>query len=223
MGRLQIILKQWPSADRLARAMGVSPSAFRKWLKGEAEPSRERLVSLAKAAGVGIGWLVSGEGAEPDFREPGAAADPVGRDLATLARFVKLPRRVTTAAAGGGATQPDWAQSEFIALRQDWIQRAVNVDPSNVGLEIAVGDSMAPTIHDGDLLLVDAAARELGQFGIYVVEVAGGRLVKRIQRKIDGTVVLISDNPSYEPDYLHPVNLGEIKVIGRVVWIGGMV
>jgi hypothetical protein len=54
VGRLQTILTQWPSADRLARTMGVSPSAFRKWLKGEAEPSRERLIALARATGVGV-------------------------------------------------------------------------------------------------------------------------------------------------------------------------
>ena len=62
--RLRTILAHWPSADRLARAMGVSPSAFRKWLKGEAEPSRERLVALARAAGVGVAWLAEGEGPE---------------------------------------------------------------------------------------------------------------------------------------------------------------
>src|ERR1700753_2110267 len=65
--RLKMILAHWPSADRLARAMGVSPSAFRKWLKGEAAPSRERLVALARAAGVGVAWLAEGEGPEPVF------------------------------------------------------------------------------------------------------------------------------------------------------------
>src|ERR1700741_1347726 len=71
--RLQIILAHWPSADRLARAMGVSPSAFRKWLKGEAEPSRERLVALAHAAGVGVAWLAEGEGPETSFEGNGTS------------------------------------------------------------------------------------------------------------------------------------------------------
>ena len=71
VSRLQIILKHWPSADRLARTMGVSPSAFRKWLKGEADPSRERLVALAEIAQVEIAWLARGEGPEPDFLRSG--------------------------------------------------------------------------------------------------------------------------------------------------------
>src|SRR3954451_730189 len=80
VARLHTILSHWPSADRLARAMGVSPSAFRKWLKGEAEPSRERLVGLARVAGVGIAWLAQGEGPAPAL-EPvsGARRRPQNR------------------------------------------------------------------------------------------------------------------------------------------------
>src|SRR5579875_3814761 len=69
VARLAMIARHWPSVERLARAAGVSPSAFRKWLKGEAEPSRERLVALADAAHVGIAWLARGEGPEPHLRE----------------------------------------------------------------------------------------------------------------------------------------------------------
>src|ERR1700722_4315805 len=69
--RLHTILTHWPSADRLAREMKVSPSAFRKWLKGEAEPSRERLVALAHAADVGVAWLAEGGGPTQTFAQPG--------------------------------------------------------------------------------------------------------------------------------------------------------
>jgi transcriptional regulator with XRE-family HTH domain len=106
MGRLQIILRHWPSADRLARAMGVSPSAFRKWLRGEAEPSRERLVALADAAHVSIGWLAKGEGPEPRFAAPEAGAAR-GRSAPAeggvdTGRFVLLPKHAEAVAAGAG-------------------------------------------------------------------------------------------------------------------------
>src|SRR3954464_4819853 len=94
--RLQVILTHWPSADRLARAMGVSPSAFRKWLKGEAEPSRERLVALARASGVGVAWLAEGEGPTPAFESApnGRVRRPGGRDSGgnmDWDQFVLLP------------------------------------------------------------------------------------------------------------------------------------
>ncbi len=222
VSRLQVILRHWPSADRLARAMGVSPSAFRKWLKGEAEPSRERLVALASASKVSIGWLATGEGPEPEFAGSDRPRPRNGAEMGDLGRFVRLPRRATAAAAGvTSPSQPD--DTEFLALRQDWVRNVIGVDPAQLGLEIAVGDSMDPTIHDGNLLLLDAADQALAQFGIYVLEIAGERLVKRVQRRLDGSVVLISDNPHYERDCVPVEQVDDVKVIGRVVWIGGRV
>src|ERR1700761_5976776 len=108
--RLKTILAHWPSTDRLARAMGVSPSAFRKWLKGEAEPSRERLVALAHAAGVGVAWLAEGEGPAPAFEAVnGGRRRAGGRDTGTeidWSQFVLLPRH-PHAAAAGSVTPPD--------------------------------------------------------------------------------------------------------------------
>jgi phage repressor protein C with HTH and peptisase S24 domain len=226
VNRLQTILTHWPSADRLARAMGVSPSAFRKWLKGEAEPSRERLVALARAAGVGVAWLAEGEGPAPVFeavsaskRRPRAPQPETSFDPA---RFVLLPKH-PEAAAAGAATPPDPPVAGFIALRHDWVRSACGVDPESLLLEIAAGDSMLPTIKDGDTLLVDTSDRAVGTFGVYVLEIAGQRLVKRVQRKHDGSLVLISDNPLYQPDVVARAEAERVTVIGRVVWLGGAI
>src|SRR5579871_1013082 len=118
IARLHLILQHWPSADRLARATGVSPSAFRKWIRGEAEPSRERLISLAEAAGVSTGWLVSGEGPEPRLREvpgPGHEGPLLTNGRAVdLRSFTLLPRRPEAAAAGPESPIPPRG-SEYIA------------------------------------------------------------------------------------------------------------
>ena len=81
----------------------MSPSAFRKWLRGEAEPSRERLVALAQAAGVGVGWLAGGEGPEP--RLHGLAETQAALSVAGglgEGDYLLLPRRPEAAAAGVG-------------------------------------------------------------------------------------------------------------------------
>ena len=222
--RLHIVLRHWPSADRLARAVGVSPSAFRKWLKGEAEPSRERLVALAEAAGVGIAWLARGEGPQPEIRDARGDA----RMAKTIAggvdpeRFVLLPRQAESAAAGSG-TPPPVTRSEFIAFSHNWIRETLHLEPDDLMLETAVGESMHPTLSDQDLLLVDARDHKLREFGVYIVEYAGERLVKRVQRKLDGSLLLISDNAIYEPERIPPERTGEVVVIGRVVWCGGRI
>jgi len=227
VARLQTILQHWPSADRLARAVGVSPSAFRKWLRGEAEPSRERLVALADAASVGVAWLAKGEGPEPQFEdlrraERGAPAATTGGNL-DLRRFVVLPKRSEAAAAGAGTPPSPNLRSEFIAFGHDWIRDTFGLDPKDLLLEAAVGESMQPTIRDNDLLLIDVTDRKLREFGIYVLEFQGERLVKRVQRKLDGSVLLISDNAIYEPERIPPERAQEITVLGRVVWCGGRI
>ncbi len=212
----------------MARAVGVSPSAFRKWLKGEAEPSRERLVALSDAAGVPVGWLAKGEGTPPDLAAapPGQRSGRTAREVRSveLEQFLLLPKRPEAAAAGSATpAPPDRTTAEYVAFRHDWIRASFHIDPGELVLEIAVGDSMQPTLDDGDLLLVDTSERNLGHFGIFVLEVRGERLVKRIQRKLDGTVVLISDNPAYGEDVVSADAANGLTVIGRVVWSGGAI
>jgi phage repressor protein C with HTH and peptisase S24 domain len=224
--RLRTIVQHWPSADRLARAMGVSPSAFRKWLKGEAEPSRERLVALAHAASVGVAWLAEGEGPTPTFAQPGDnRRRSSGHDTTTetdWGQFVLLPHQAEAAAAGS-VTPPNPSGSEWMALRHDWVRATCGIEPSEVLLEIASGDSMTPTIRDGNLLLVDTTERAFGNFGIYVLEIDGQRLVKRVQRKHDGSLVLISDNTAYQPDSVDKTTADNVVIVGRVVWSGGSI
>jgi phage repressor protein C with HTH and peptisase S24 domain len=226
VARLQSIVRHWPSTDRLARATGVSPSAFRKWLRGEAEPSRERLVALAQAAGVSTGWLANGEGPEPSLQ--GLNKETRSR-LASLAatgvnaqEFVLLPRHAEAAAAGLEAP-PSSAPvgAEFMALRHDWVRSVLGIDPERVQIETALGESMLPGIQDGDLLFIDTGEQGIQRFGLYVLEIAGERFVKRVQPKLDGSVTLISDNGAYEAEHVPAERIGELRVVGRVLWILG--
>ena len=201
--------------------MGVSPSALRKWLKGEAEPSRERLIALADTAQVSIGWLAKGEGPEPAFNGGNGAArrarvadesrDPMQQ------RFVLPPRR------GGSADGRSAPHGEFLAFNRDWIRLNLKAEPENLIVEIASGKEMEPTVRAGDLLLIDTTERALHQCGVYLLDIGGERLLKRVQRKLDGSVVLISDNPAYMPDIL-PVDVAKsVSAVGRVIWSGGTI
>jgi phage repressor protein C with HTH and peptisase S24 domain len=223
VARLHYVLEHWPSADKLARAAGISPSALRKWLRGEAEPSRERLIGFADTAGVPIAWLVRGEGAQPSLHRERAADPGVEEGTAALPRaYVALPRRSTAAAAGAGSPEPDHTV-EFLAFRHDWLRTNFNLHPTDVQLVRAVGDSMEPDIRDGDLLLIDTTQTGFTEFGIYVFEVQGERLVKRVQRKFDGTLFVISDNTIYQPEIISQALAAEITVVGKVIWRAGRI
>jgi phage repressor protein C with HTH and peptisase S24 domain len=72
-------------------------------------------------------------------------------------------------------------------------------------------------------MLIDSTVQTFRNFGIYVLEINGERLVKRVQRKHDGSLVLISDNSVYQADIVTKEAAGDVTVVGRVVWVGGTV
>jgi phage repressor protein C with HTH and peptisase S24 domain len=225
--RLQLVVRHWPSAERLARAVGVSPSAFRKWVRGAAEPGRDRLVALAEATGANVAWLAQGEGASPDpatlaarARSPQTAAE-LGIDH-NIEQFLLLPKRPEGASAGSGRPVAE-VPTEFVGFRRDWLRTTFHREPDVLILEVAIGDSMEPNIRDGDLLLVDTSYETFLGFGVYVIEARGQRLVKRVQRKFDGSLILVSDNASYQPESIPKELVQEIRVIGRVIWRGGQI
>lgn len=92
----------------------------------------------------------------------------------------------------------------------------------------AVGDSMAPTIDRGDLLIVDVTSPTIRGEGVYVFAVDGqldATVVKRVGMIPTGGLVIFSDNPLYahERDELFGEELAQLRVVGRVVWAGGRI
>ena len=78
------------------------------------------------------------------------------------------------------------------------------------------GDSMAPTLEDGDEILVDRDRRRPdGRRGIFVLRVEGTLMVKRLRSAVGG-IELVSDNPAYPPRL---VPKRAVEVIGRVAWL----
>jgi phage repressor protein C with HTH and peptisase S24 domain len=173
-----------------------------------------------RRASVSVGWLAGGEGPEPRF-VPADAATETARDTGHQPPgYVFLPKRPTAAAAGAEAPEQPTA-AEFMALRHDWVRSVFGISPDCLLMETAVGESMLPGIQDGDLLLVDASEDRFRSFGIYVLEVGGERLVKRVQPKLDGSLTLISDNAAYEAEHIPPAQAGDVRPVGRVVWTCG--
>jgi phage repressor protein C with HTH and peptisase S24 domain len=79
---------------------------------------------------------------------------------------------------------------------------------------------MAPTLNDGDDILVDrAGCSEALRDGIYVLRVEDSLLVKRLAiHPLGRSVTVQSDNPAY-PDW-PDCSLDDVHCIGRVIWAG---
>jgi len=130
--------------------------------------------------------------------------------------WVDVPRLALGASAGSGALAA--SEQPFGALRfaRGWL-RAAGLEPAKLSGIAVAGDSMEPTLRDGDEILVDERPRALRD-GVHVVRVGDALLVKRLDLGRPGRITLISDNPIYRPQEL---DAREVQVIGRVVWKSG--
>ncbi|MBQ5783612.1 MAG: S24 family peptidase [Bacteroidales bacterium] len=87
--------------------------------------------------------------------------------------------------------------------------------PKNIKMLRVQGDSMQPTINEGDFVWVDISNNFVGSDGIYLIRMATGLAVKRLQSGLNN-IVIKSDNSSYSDI---TAEVGEIKIVGKVVHI----
>lgn len=79
------------------------------------------------------------------------------------------------------------------------------------------GDHMAPTLANGSTLLIDTAIRRIEGAAVYVLIREAEIFVRRVQKNIDGSYALSSDNPAYQPEVISDPLKAGIVVCGRVV------
>lgn len=90
----------------------------------------------------------------------------------------------------------------------------LQLNPASAAMLRARGDSMLPTIADGDRIVIDERDRRVSVSpAIFVLRRDGALLVKRVAKGAGGFVIS-SDNPAYPP-----ITAPNVDVIGRVVWL----
>ncbi|MFJ2989980.1 helix-turn-helix transcriptional regulator [Collimonas sp. NPDC087041] len=93
----------------------------------------------------------------------------------------------------------------------------------DLALTPAVGNSMDGTYSDGDLLLIDRGVTRIKESGgIYGFQMTDEVFTRRIERRPNGDIAIISDNKQYEPYIVPRSSLDNIRIHYRVVfaWTG---
>jgi len=200
------------NAREVAEQARVNRSFVYDIMRGRSEhPNREKLDKVARAIKVDRDWLLKGkgqvEGDEPEMEE----ADG----------FIAVPSVEITASMGGGQILSDEVEDgEPYHFKNSWITRRLRADPANLRIMHVEGDSMMPTLHDGDVVLVDLARALPTPPGIFVLFDGMGLVAKRLEHIPNSDpprVRVISDNTFYTP---YERIADEIKIIGRIRWFG---
>lgn len=133
--------------------------------------------------------------------------------------FIVVPQYDIAASMGRGAIRPEFdVVIDSIVASIDYLSRNVRYSaPENLALITGYGDSMKPTFADGDILLVDTGVNDIKIDAIYVMALRDELYIKRMQRRADGTFLMISDNTAYPPIEVAGTDLKRFQVLARVL------
>lgn len=207
--RLIIAFNAKNAAD-MARQMGTTSAIVTAWKKRNTIPYKE-IYETSRATGYSMDWLLTGAGEPTEQRIQIAPKDD---------DFFHLPHYSVEASAGHGSLIEAENIDQHLAFRESWVKR-LGLKPDNLIAIYARGDSMEPTIFSGDTLVIDKSMNAVtSDGGIYVINYDGELFVKRVQKQLNGTVAITSDNKNYGDIVIASADLNTLKIIGRVIWSG---
>ncbi len=132
--------------------------------------------------------------------------------------LVLVPKLDVKVSAGHGAVADIEVRLGQYGFDRAWLKRMSGGNSENLSIVRVSGDSMAPTLKDGDDILVDQSPENAKvRDGIYVLLRDETLLVKRVALEpMSGKLAISSDNPAY-PSW-PGCNPREINILGRVIW-----
>ena len=226
------------SINQWARDHGLPPQTVHEWMKKDRMPRKGGMEQLVNATGMPQDWWIHGKGSPPALSKnyPASTTGPLitgsgqhnnlrlpshsGTD-SRVNNFITLPKydlhQITE-------DRDHVIHSEqvvdHLAFKKDWLEMSLNVHGNCLALISVKDDSMEPTLRSDDLILTDTSRGNIENNSIYVLQVNNELVVKRIQCKVNGTVIVKSDNPVYGEEELDALTAQSLPVVGKVVWFG---
>ena len=198
------------SQKEFAKAVKKNPAQVSHWLNGVRGIGDGVAAQIETALDLPRGWMDGkesrGDVYVADCREPRPG----------FIRFELLNKPVM--AGVGGEDQNELEPLQMIDVSENWARKKFGSGIRNIRLFWAKGDSMEPTISDGDLLFVNVGKNYYDGEGVYVISSnVGGFRVKRLEVLLTGELSVISDNPKYKPQTISEENQDIVRIDGSVV------
>ncbi len=239
--QLQRVMQAWgvQNLPQLAVAMGVDENTVRNWHKRKRVPL-EVIHQAANHSKRPIEWFL-GDQKELEQQANYSAKTHVPPGYLTGANVVSdncVEYRVDYAegntqpygipvfdlgvsAGVGHGMQPGLQALDAsieVYFTPAYMRRHFGRSGNGFAMVYVKGDSMQPTLWDGDEIVVDTRVQRVDRDGIYVFMLRGDIKVKRMQVKLDGSLMVKSDNHAYETEQVGAGQADQFQVRGRLVW-----
>ena len=168
----------------------LAAQSLARYEKNKVNPSMEFIAKLTDMFNINSNWLLTGKGEMFISNDTTKNSDNYFIDLLNV-----------RAGAGEGIYNYVIETVDTISLDKSFFRTPINTNKIK-GIQVD-GDSMEPTLRDGDYVLIDENIN-FGTNGIYAIQYGGQILIKRLQFKMDGTILIISDNDKYDKEVFNP-------------------
>ena len=182
------------TASELSRTIGVASSVIYSWKLRDSIPRADIACKTAEVLNTTVEYLITGNTPSPN---------------STSKKFL-VPILNQELSAGHGDLLPEEDIVEGLLSLPLWLRKKYG---NNLGALYVHGDSMQPTLNDGDMVVCDSLGWDNSD-GIFAIRLNGNGYVKRIQ-VVNGRVLIKSDNPNYET-ITEPLDSSAISIIGKV-------
>lgn len=202
------------SQAELARRVKVSQPTINALIRG-GNTSSKHLHRIAAELETSPAYLAG----ETDNDAPVAVAPSALDALMDKLDLAVIPELEIGYSMGAGATVfEQYEQKGIVPFQRAWLRSMMRGSIDELFVARGEGDSMQPTILDGDIVLIDTAQRAIRQQDrIWAVAYGDLGMIKRVRRLPTGNYVLLSDNATVPPIECADE---EMHVVGRVIWIG---
>jgi len=212
----------------MAAIVGYNKSTIVNYELGHRLPDVEFLAAFANATGTDVYDLVNKRLRSSDEAIPQMLGEELTKKMHGVPSrivdkrgdLVDINLYNVRASAGPGIALDDERVVGTRSFQKSWVIDHLRMNPEELALVVVHGDSMQPTLGDGDLIMVNMAQNRLARDGIYLLREGEDLMVKRLQRLPGGRFRMISDNPQYASTDYHALVLsdGTLTLVGRVIW-----
>lgn len=154
---------------------------------------------------------------QSDSESFGTPVIPMEEGAKTPDGYVEIERYNLKFEAGSGHIQWEIEKEEEPRVYSLRYLQQRNIRPHNARRVKIIGDSMEPTLYHGDSALVDIGDTEIRDGKVYVLRYGDGFRTKRLLKRFDGSIVLVSDNKKYPEEVVTEEQAAQfITILGRV-------
>lgn len=182
----------------LIRGTGAGRATVSGWVNGTNNPSAKHLDSLAKTLKTTTSWLLTGisdTAQNIQVIETWDDKTPLDDDEVEIPFFKDF-----SFACGSGAIGEAFLNEKRKLRMSKATLRNKAIDKKNAVATTSSGDSMSPTIKDGDTIHIDLGRKTVKDGKIFAVCHGGLFLAKRLYNLPMGGIRIVSDNAAEYPE-----------------------